>query len=189
MLPKARVEGLLLEEAEDELLVYDQERDKCHCLNRTAAIVFRHCDGETTLGQMVVLLEKDLDILVNEDMVELALDRLEKARLLETELEGGPRYTRRQVMQKMALGGALAALLPVVTTIVAPTPASAATFTCESTPKGFDPRKCQKLLCPVPQKQQCVASKLKRRCECVDFKPPKPEDTPKPEGTPNPEAK
>ena len=170
MLPKAREEGLLLEEAGDELLVYDQKRDKCHCLNRTAALVFGHCDGETTVEDMVVLLEKELEIPVNDEMVELALDRLEKAQLLETELADGPTYTRRQVMQKLALGGALAALLPVVTTIVAPTPASAATFTCESIsfnptdPPGIIFATCIPGTCPG--QQPCFPDDSTSRCKC-----------------------
>lgn len=57
-------------------------------------------------------------------MVWLALDRLERARLLRARMTAPAKgIMRRAVIRKLGLGGALAALLPVVTTIIAPTPA------------------------------------------------------------------
>jgi hypothetical protein len=44
-LPQARTEGLTVRELAEETLVYDKERHKAHCLNRTAACVWKHCDG------------------------------------------------------------------------------------------------------------------------------------------------
>ena len=48
-LPLARRERLLVEELPDEVLVYDLDREKAHCLNRTAALIWNHCDGRTTV--------------------------------------------------------------------------------------------------------------------------------------------
>ena len=42
MKPRARTEGLVVTELPDELLVYDLERHRAHCLNPTAALVFKH---------------------------------------------------------------------------------------------------------------------------------------------------
>ena len=50
MKPQSRRSGLLIRELPDELLVYDQEQHRAHCLNRTAALVFRHADGTRTLA-------------------------------------------------------------------------------------------------------------------------------------------
>ena len=55
-LPIARSEGVLVEEVEDELLVYDQRRDSSHRLNRTAAVVWRHCDGTRAVRDFVASL-------------------------------------------------------------------------------------------------------------------------------------
>ena len=41
ILPAAREEGLIIQEMADEVLVYDRERYKAHCLNQTAALVWR----------------------------------------------------------------------------------------------------------------------------------------------------
>ena len=52
MLPKARQERLTTQVLPDETLVYDHERHKAHCLNVTAALVWRHCDGHTSLDEL-----------------------------------------------------------------------------------------------------------------------------------------
>ncbi len=38
--PRSRTEGLVVRQAGEELLVYDLERHRAHCLNRAAAIVW-----------------------------------------------------------------------------------------------------------------------------------------------------
>jgi len=45
-MPQARRSGLMLEQADGEVLIYDLERNKAHCLNNTAARVWQYCDGE-----------------------------------------------------------------------------------------------------------------------------------------------
>ena len=52
MKPQSRRSGLLIRELPDELLVYDQEQHRAHCLNRTAALVFRHADGTRTAAEL-----------------------------------------------------------------------------------------------------------------------------------------
>ena len=46
--PLARKEGLVIQELPDEVLVYDLDRDRAHCLNQTAAFVWQRCDGRTS---------------------------------------------------------------------------------------------------------------------------------------------
>lgn len=127
--PRARREGLVIQELPDEVLVYDRERDKAHCLNQTAALVWGYCDGTTTIPTMARHLERDLNTnKVDEKIVWYALDQLSRDHLLEDKvvpptLLGG--MSRRQVVQ--ALGVAAVIAIPLVTSIVAPTPAQAAT--------------------------------------------------------------
>ena len=40
LMPRARQDELVVEELQDETLVYDLERHKARCLNRTAALVW-----------------------------------------------------------------------------------------------------------------------------------------------------
>ena len=50
--PLARNEGLVIKELPDELLIYDTETDRAHCLNETAAFVWLRCDGRKSLAEI-----------------------------------------------------------------------------------------------------------------------------------------
>ncbi len=154
MNPHARKESLLVEELSDETLVYDEERHKAHCLNQTAAFVWRHCDGRTSVSELARLLEDELGIPANEEVVWLALDRLERVHLLQERGEHGtetPRYSRRQLVTRLAQIGIA---VPMVVSIVSPLAAAAVscvTLTecqarpasaCGGTPICNNPGKC-----------------------------------------------
>lgn len=129
MKPRARKDGLVVTELPDELLVYDLERHKAHCLNPTAALVFKRCDGRSSVRQITRALGRELDAAPDERLVWLALERLEKAHLLEARPEAplAPEsYSRRELVRRVGLA---VATLPVVATVLAPTPA-AAVATC-----------------------------------------------------------
>lgn len=129
MTPHAREDGLVVKELPDELLVYDTERHRAHCLNPTAALVWKHCDGGKSVEQIAELLRAELDVPHAEKLVWSALHRLGKARLLREPMSPPPevaRCSRRELVRRLGLVGALAVLVPVVTSIVAPTPAEAA---------------------------------------------------------------
>lgn len=131
-MPVARDDELLVEELPDEILVYDLRRHRAYCLNRTAALVWRHCDGKTTVGQTATRLRRALAAPADERMVWMALDRLGKVRLLREPASPptGAGYSRREVAQRLGLVGGLAILLPAITTLVAPLPAEAALSSC-----------------------------------------------------------
>src|SRR4051812_27187471 len=80
--PKARADGLVVQELMDEILVYDLVRHRSHCLNRTAALVWRHCDGSSSVPEMARRLHQELGAPVGEEAVWLALNRLSRAHLL-----------------------------------------------------------------------------------------------------------
>ena len=123
--PKARQKGLVVQQLADEVLVYDQERFKAHCLNRTAALVWKQCDGRQTAGAIALALEKDAGSPVGEEVVWLALDQLAKSRLLTERVipSGGAGISRREVIRRVGIAAAIA--LPVITSIVAPKAANA----------------------------------------------------------------
>lgn len=126
MVPRARKDRLVVQELADEVLVYDLSRHQAHCLNRTAALVWRHCDGHTSVAEMAALLEKEVKSPADEALVWLALDRLERAHLLREPANppgAAVRYTRREVMRRMGIGAAV--LVPMVTSILAQTAAAA----------------------------------------------------------------
>ena len=130
--PCVRADGIVVHALADEVLVYDLERHKAHCLNHTAALVWKYCDGRTSVTEMVRMLEREVKTSVPEDVVWLALQQLSKARLLAEQLNaprGGAKVSRREVMRRLGWGAVIA--LPLVTSIVAPTAVEAAS--CLST--------------------------------------------------------
>jgi hypothetical protein len=125
--PEARDERLVVQELPDELLVYDLDRHRAHSLNRTAAFVWRHCDGRRSVADMTALLQRELDLPPDEEVVWLALQRLQRVHLLQERITrpAAPMSTsRRELVKRLAMAGGLA----LVTSIVAPGAAEAATL-------------------------------------------------------------
>jgi hypothetical protein len=136
--PRARREGLLVRSLPGELLVYDLERHQAHCLNRTAALVFTRADGQATVDDIARALKDELDIPGGDRLAWVALDRLDQAHLLD-EAPKPPRGlagpSRRDLLRRVGLA---AALLPVVSSILAPTAAEAAnTCVTDCAGQGF----------------------------------------------------
>ena len=126
--PRLRADGLVIHELPDELLVYDKVRDQAHCLNQTAALVWRACDGHCAPSEIARKLTTQLAVAVPEDLVLLTLVQLEEINLLEQQETVAPLIagmSRRQMARSLGLGTAVA--LPVITSILVPTPAQAAT--------------------------------------------------------------
>ena len=128
--PRARQQSLIIKTLPDEVLVYDLDADKAHCLNRTAAFVWANCDGRKNVSEIARLLREEFQAPVDEKVVWLALEQLEKFNLLQepaakpANLNG---MSRRQVVR---LVGVAAIALPIITSIVAPCAAQAASFIC-----------------------------------------------------------
>jgi len=127
LIPEARKKGLVVQELSGEVLVYDRERNKAHCLNPTAALVWNHCDGKASVADIARAIQDEVNAPVDEDVIWLGLDQLSKSHLLQeraTLPEEKARLSRREVMKRIGLAAAVA--LPVVTSIMAPTAAQAA---------------------------------------------------------------
>jgi Coenzyme PQQ synthesis protein D (PqqD) len=134
--PKARSDGLVVEQLDDETLVYDTDRHQAHCLNGPSAIVWRACDGTRSEAELAAVLAQSHPGL-DGDATAYALQQLAERRLLEPPAEPqAPRgVTRRELVRKAAIGGlALGLSVPVIKSIVAPTPAHA--FSCVPTGGG-----------------------------------------------------
>ncbi len=130
-MPRARKSGLIVKEVDGEILIYDRERNKAHCLNPTAAKIWKHCDGETTLSDACEALARDLNTPVETSLVEYAVEQFSADHLLEADSAMPafmiPGLNRRQMVRTLGLGALIA--VPLVTSILAPTPAQAATCT------------------------------------------------------------
>lgn len=138
-LPEARREGIITKEVERELLVYDRARDEAHCLNETAAAVWKLCDAQTTPVGIAQSLRLDIPAQgtdqastesCTEDLVWLALAELRRAHLLR-EPECGDQWpnvilgmSRREAIRHIGLCSAIA--LPIVVSMTVPTAVQAA---------------------------------------------------------------
>jgi hypothetical protein len=120
-LPRARSKELVMESLPDEVLVYDMRRQKSHCLNQTAALIWDHCDGETSPAQMAQALSRQLNASITEEMIWVGLKQLAGAQLLEERIVAPSnlaKVSRRELVQKLGLTAAVA--LPLILTITAP---------------------------------------------------------------------
>lgn len=118
--PQARTSGLVIRELPDEELVYDLKTHQAHCLNQTAAAVWKQCDGQQTMAEIATRVQQETRLLMNDAMVRLALHHLDKANLLEPRMNFSPPpgLLRREVLRRIGLGAAAA--VPLVTSIIAP---------------------------------------------------------------------
>ncbi len=142
VLPRALQDGVLATDLGDEVVLYDAKHHRGHCLNRSAAVVWRNLDGQQSLRDVVARLREEVDAAADENTVWLALQEFDQAELLEgglaQPLPGG--VSRRDMLGRLGVGGAL--LVPAVLSVVAPPaqaqvsaqgcapPDSCATFTC-----------------------------------------------------------
>ena len=127
VMPRGRKAGLIVKNLNDEVLVYDLERDKAHSLNSSAAFIWKKCNGRRTVAEVAQELSKEFKVPADEQTVWLALDQLSKFHLLEAKVtrpSGVSQISRRQMMR---IGAAAAFALPVIVSIVAPTAANAQT--------------------------------------------------------------
>jgi Coenzyme PQQ synthesis protein D (PqqD) len=137
ILPKTRTNNLLVQELESELLIYDLSNNKAFCLNETSALVFQLCDGKRTVLEIADALSVKLKTLVSEDYVRLTLHELNRDGLLENSdevkayLNG---VNRREIVKKIGFASMIA--LPLVSSVIAPSAAMAASqpINCSPTP-------------------------------------------------------
>lgn len=119
--PKARRNDLIVEKLGDETIIYDEERQTAHSLNRSATIVWQNSDGKHSLTELAQLVGGELGVEPNDSIVEYALDKLASANLL-----SDSSVSRRDAVRRLTLAGVAALAIPVVLSVAAPTEAMAA---------------------------------------------------------------
>jgi hypothetical protein len=152
--PRARKEDLVVQELESEVLVYDLKRHKAHCLNLAAALVWKHCDGKSTVSAVARKVEAELPTTSGEETVLYALGQLSKFQLLDPD-EGTAQATslsttgqrssmsRRDFLRKAGVGAAIA--VPVIISLSAPTKSYAASCLPTGSACGTPAQCCSEL--------------------------------------------
>ena len=124
--PQARRSGLVVKVVGDEVQIYDLERHRAHRLNQAAAAVWRRLDGRASIAELAGHLREHLGAPADESTVWMALKELDRAHLLLTTAatEIRPGLSRRELMRRLSTGAAAA--VPVVSSLIAPRAADAA---------------------------------------------------------------
>jgi hypothetical protein len=124
IMPRARREGLIIRELENEILVYDVGTDQAHCLNQTAGLIWSHCDGTSSVTQVCEVLSQTMQTTIDEKLIWYAVEQFNRDGLLEEKIEPPAAFmiagmSRRRMVRTLGLAAMVA--IPLVTSIVAPT--------------------------------------------------------------------
>ena len=119
--PIARSKNIVVQETNEEVLVYDSVENKAICLNETSALVWNLCNGKRSVAEIRESVSKHFGKPVDMNLILLALKQLKKQGLLDNCDEFHSAFeelTRREVVKKIGMGSMIA--LPLVSAIVAP---------------------------------------------------------------------
>lgn len=140
--PVARKTGLVIQEVPEEVLVYDMEANKAHCLNKSAALVWQSCDGSRSVSEIASHVTSVSGDKVTDDFVWLAIDQLNSNDLLEKQIQPDFKgISRRDVIKRIGLTSMIA--LPIIASLVAP-PTALAVGSCSC----IDVSNCVGTQCP-----------------------------------------
>ncbi len=109
---------LHVENVDEELSVYDWQRQQMHSLNPTAAQVFELCDGETSPEKMAAKLDAP------KELIWQSLGELDKAKLLEVDAEK-PAWHEQSISRRQFLKVGSAVAAAAIVSIMLPSPAAA----------------------------------------------------------------
>ena len=146
--PLARREDLVIQDLNEEVLVYDRNRHKAHSLNKTAAFIWKQCDGQTTVADIARRMGREFDTPVDDNLVWLGIKQLAGSRLLKNRISQTPDMkglSRRQAV-KLGLGAFL--VLPAIISITAPKAHAAGSCTGNNRPAG----------CPCNNNNNCASN-------------------------------
>ena len=169
-LPRAR-KDCLSRKLDDELLIYDPQRHEGHCLNSTAAAVWKLCDGKNSPLKIAGIVSRQLSARVDEPIVRLALERLADVHLLVEPVMPVDLPSRRVAIRRIGIAAAVA--LPLITSIVAPIPAHAVTCLHGGMPCTSNAQCCSHLcvvVCVLGSRRRPTAKM--RSSGVVDKSPP-----------------
>lgn len=119
--PLVKNQDVVIQELDDEILIYDLLKNKAFCLNQTSAMIWQECNGKKTVDEISLAVSKKTGVPISEDIVWLALSQfksdglLDKSDELTTPFDG---LSRREVIKRIGFASAVA--LPIISGVVAP---------------------------------------------------------------------
>lgn len=111
--------NLLVQNLNDEVMIYNLDTNNSYCLNSTAATVFNACNGSDTVED----LKRQTGL--SDEIIYLSLDELKKHDFIGSDYSSPfTGMSRRAAVKRVGL--ASMAALPVIASLVAPSAANAA---------------------------------------------------------------
>lgn len=191
--PLVRKNDLVIQELDNEILIYDLKTNKVFGLNETSALVWQLSTGDKNILEIAQIISQKLKIPLTEEFVWLALEQMKKQNLLENESAIESHYqgaSRREVIRRVGLASMVA--LPMISSLIAPSAVQAqSSSSCGTAPNialgcscvvgGLaNSGNCASGCCgstaspPTPTSQFCVTAGLdslgspcRASCECA----------------------
>ena len=133
--PKSRRDEMVVQQIDEELLIYDLKANRAFCLNETLAQIWQRCDGTKTVADLVKIIRDKSGNQITTELIWLAIDQLKRENLLSNGEDIRPDFqglSRRQMIRKVGLNSMVA--LPVIASLVAPNVTDAQSMNCSAMP-------------------------------------------------------
>ena len=150
-LPRARTGNIVVQNLNDEVLLYDLTTNQAYCLNAALGKVYNACDGKTAFSELENRGE------LTEPVIFLALDTLRKRNLLTGDYVSPFAGISRLEFIRTA-GLASVAALPVLSALIAPSAANAASNCLPPNAPTVLPASCD------PRAGQCFFETCRSAC-------------------------
>jgi hypothetical protein len=120
-----RQKQLIAKWSGDELILYDEETNTAHCLNAIAAAMWMACHRESSVGEVAAGMHAGWPN-IEKEVVAASLSQMVSAGLLEeTSKQAGSVLSRRELIRQLGITAGVA--IPIVlTSVLIPSPAAAA---------------------------------------------------------------
>jgi hypothetical protein len=138
---ETRSEHLHVEEVGDEVLIYDLEGNRMHCLNAPAAHIWKLCDGRRTVREIADDLKIDLKSADREMIVSNTIGDLARLRLVNERSKLPVLISRRDITRRIGIAATFVTL-PLISSILAPTSAQAASCRAKNVACTLDSQCC-----------------------------------------------
>lgn len=129
--PKSILNNLVIQEADEDLLIYNTVNHKTFCLNKPLALIWELVDGNNNLIEIKQKLSAKLKYQISDEYVLLALDQLRRENLIDLNFEESNKdfvINRRELIRKIGFNTIVA--LPMISILIAPTALQSASGTC-----------------------------------------------------------
>lgn len=119
--PLARSENIVMQELKEEVLICDVSTNRMFCLNKTAAEVWKLCNGNRSVRQIAVALKPIFKEDFSEDLILFTLEELASKNLLVGRFSPANLFkgvSRREAVRRIGFASMVA--LPVISSLVLP---------------------------------------------------------------------